>query len=775
MYIESLPSSLENRPFILIKDESVIEVSRQFSQMTEFNIEVLMSSSIHDIFRLLRVGPHVDMNDIDEQKVYFLFTKSLQVRFINIKVLQLFNRKVYIFCEKPNSNLDAKLPVVNALYLDNSQGIAIYSMPDMRLLKANDKYLGFNDKPFDVKENCIGRHISEFAEGFKGSNYEEIWKTVLKTGKPYILEEFEYKTLRRGTTYWKQSFVPVSEDNEIIYCVLMTTEITESVLKRRRLEEQVNMIKHQNKELEAVIENMSDAVFIVDKDNRFVLMNQEARNNYFDADTTKTLNDVLAFIKLMDADGKQLKLEEMPSYRALKGEKITNVRLNTERFGKQWVTDTNASPIYDDNGEIIMAVVSIRDMSKFIEKEKIIEQQKELLETIIESMNDAIMVYDKDGIPAILNAEARRMYPQIASTTLNGIEGEYEFFDLEGNPFTAEDFGTTRALKGENVRNARVVMKGIDSLHILEINVTPIFNNDKVVTSIVVTHRDITEKIMQQGHLLEVEREKSEAMEKAIEIKDEFLSVISHEFRTPLSVISTAVQAINLLCANDLTDRLKRYINIIRQNTFRQLRLVNNLLDITRADAGRIKIYKTNRDIVFLTRSIVDSVHTYAFQKGVRLTFASRVGEKIIGIDEEKYERILLNLLSNAIKFTPAGNFIEVKLRQVKKDIYIEVKDKGIGIPEDKIDLIFERFGQVDSSLSRQAEGAGIGLSLVKRLIEALGGSISVKSKIGKGSTFTIKLPKDKLQQAEEESAVTDSLDNHLVQVTKVEFSDIYL
>jgi two-component system sensor histidine kinase/response regulator len=168
-------------------------------------------------------------------------------------------------------------------------------------------------------------------------------------------------------------------------------------------------------------------------------------------------------------------------------------------------------------------------------------------------------------------------------------------------------------------------------------------------------------------------------------------------------------------------------------------------------------------------------VQTYASQKGINVQFITSLEEKIIGIDDEKYERILLNLLSNAIKFTPENNCISLSLSTVKGIIYVEVKDSGIGIPESKIDIIFERFGQVDSSLSRQAEGRGIGLSLVKKFVEELGGSISVKSKVGQGSTFTILFPDEMVAEEHKEKEIIDLLDNRLIQSTSVEFSDFYL
>ena len=293
---------------------------------------------------------------------------------------------------------------------------------------------------------------------------------------------------------------------------------------------------------------------------------------------------------------------------------------------------------------------------------------------------------------------------------------------------------------------------------------------------------DITESVVKDKEInqlreatLQSEKEKNESLEKVIEMKDEFLSLMSHEFKTPINVINAAVQAMNSICGNELSDKAKEYITIIKQNIFRQIRLVNNILDITRINSGHINIHKENIDIVFLTKAITQSVYTYATQKGINLSFVSSIDSIVIGIDEEKYERIILNVLSNAIKFTPTGKSVIVNLQLIKGSICIEVKDRGIGIPKDKLDIIFDKFGQVDSSLSRQAEGTGIGLSLAKRFVEALGGSITVKSAKGRGSTFTITLPSEKTNEDKVKRTQGDLLDNRLVQTSNIEFSDIYL
>jgi len=291
----------------------------------------------------------------------------------------------------------------------------------------------------------------------------------------------------------------------------------------------------------------------------------------------------------------------------------------------------------------------------------------------------------------------------------------------------------------------------------------PILNPHNKIIGFMINSIDITKEV-----------EKKKIVENLARFKDEFLYSITHEFKTPLVVISSALQAMEVLCKNELTDRIKIYLNRIKQNTFRQMRLVNNLLDIAKIEAGYIKILKKNLDIVAMTRLITESVSMFAELKGVKLLFYSNINKKIIAIDEEKYERIMLNLLSNAIKFTPKGKTVYVEVSTQGGYVEIKVKDSGIGIPKDKVKTIFERFVQVDSSLSRNTEGTGIGLALVHMFVSSLGGQITVKSEENIGSTFTVALPDVVTEYGCENDRLVDLCDNRLIQAIKIEFSDIY-
>jgi PAS domain S-box-containing protein len=288
-----------------------------------------------------------------------------------------------------------------------------------------------------------------------------------------------------------------------------------------------------------------------------------------------------------------------------------------------------------------------------------------------------------------------------------------------------------------------------------------------------------------QEQLLIVEKEKSKTLEEAIKMKDEFLYLITHEFKTPITVISSAIQSINSSMKTDVSEKLGKYLSMIKMNTNRQLRLVDNLLDITKMNSGNIRFNMDKIDIVYVTKAILNSVEIYALQKGVTLSFTSSISKKEILIDEEKYERIMLNLLSNALKFTPKGKLINVMLSTKKHKnqnfVSISVIDEGIGIPADKQQIIFERFGQADTSMSRQAEGTGLGLHLVKLLVDSLGGEITVKSEAGYGSSFTVMLPAYKQLDlfgetgSKEHNCDILDINSRIIQATKIEFSDIYL
>ena len=261
-------------------------------------------------------------------------------------------------------------------------------------------------------------------------------------------------------------------------------------------------------------------------------------------------------------------------------------------------------------------------------------------------------------------------------------------------------------------------------------------------------------------------------------MKNEFFANLSHEFKTPLNIILGTMQLINKNIEKnnifyDENFNLKKYNHVIKQNSYRLLKLVNNLVDITRIDAGYYNIKRTNQNIVEIVEDITMSISQYAEEKGINLIFDTDEEEIIIGCDPDKIERIILNLLSNAIKYTDYGGEIKVSINLKKDKVYISVKDNGVGISEEGIKTVFERFVQDSNGIDRRCEGSGIGLSLVKSLVEMHGGSISVNSKINEGSEFKFELPNKKVVEDKTNTNIREA-SHSKIEKCDIEFSDIY-
>lgn len=259
-------------------------------------------------------------------------------------------------------------------------------------------------------------------------------------------------------------------------------------------------------------------------------------------------------------------------------------------------------------------------------------------------------------------------------------------------------------------------------------------------------------------------------------MKTEFFSNISHELKTPLNVIFATIQLLksqkNKAFQNNNQDK---YLKTMQKNCFRLLRLLNNIIDITKIDSNYFDVNLQNYDIVSLIENITHSVVDYAKKKDITITIDTNTEEKIIALDPDIIERIVLNLLSNAIKFTQEGGNIWVSIFDHGEKIRFSVKDNGIGIPLEKQESIFNRFQQVDNSTTRQNEGSGIGLSLVKALVEKHEGKVILNSELGKGSEFIIEIPCNTSIELDSHPTLCHEHSYHnCVESIKIELSDIY-
>ena len=242
------------------------------------------------------------------------------------------------------------------------------------------------------------------------------------------------------------------------------------------------------------------------------------------------------------------------------------------------------------------------------------------------------------------------------------------------------------------------------------------------------------------------EKEIIKAKDKAEEInrlKAYFISNISHELKTPINVILCAAQLLESKKVDNYNINNKNNtIDIIKDNSYRLIRLINNIIDVEKGEVDELTLNLKKDNLVSLIEDIVTSVIPYAKRKELNLIFDTEEEEIIMDMDIEKIERIILNLLSNAIKFSNENGNIYIRIMLNNDDVDIVVEDEGIGISKDDIPYIFDKFIQVDNTFNRKNEGSGIGLAIVKSFIEIHNGKIMVESQVGKGTKFIVKLPK---------------------------------
>lgn len=412
--------------------------------------------------------------------------------------------------------------------------------------------------------------------------------------------------------------------------------------------------------------------------------------------------------------------------------------------------------IKNENKEILGTIGICLEVIENIEYNNQLSAIK-MLNLISDNIPDSIFLKDKHGVFRHCN----KVFAENRNMTKEDIIGKTEK-DIN----TPHDKIKKYEIEEKNIMKTKSKLISNNSsisddgrVRYFETVKVPMLDSNKVVSGVLGISRDIS-------HRKEAELEFES-------LRMEFFANLSHEFKTPLNLIFSSIQLMEAITKrNNHDEEYKKYTNIIRQNSYRLLKMVNNLIDSTRLNAGCLEYNPQNYNIVEFIENICDSVQSYAKEEGIKLIFDTNVEEKIMAFDLEKMDRIILNLLSNAIKYNTENGIIYVKLDIDDKNLNMSIKDSGIGIPKDKLEEVFTLFKQVNNRITKPSEGSGIGLSIVKSLVDLHGGTIKVDSEEKVGSEFKIVIP---IRLCEENYVSQNAFKyNKYVENIDIEFSDIY-
>jgi len=388
--------------------------------------------------------------------------------------------------------------------------------------------------------------------------------------------------------------------------------------------------------------------------------------------------------------------------------------------GSRFWADVSVTAMRDETGELRGFSKIAHDVTERKQSEDKILQSEETFRALLESAPDALVVFDAQGTIALINAQAERMFgygrPEIVGHPVAMLL-----------PVPARQMGVGIELSG--------LRKNGEEFPV-EVSLSPIETAQGSWVAAAV--RDVGERKRFERQLV-VARQQAEEANRA---KSAFLAAMSHEIRTPMNAI---LGMSDLLSETDLNDAQRQYVQIFRRAGASLLSLINDILDLSKIEAGHLDLARTEFHLRELVDQTVELVARKAHDKGISLGRCFRPGiPNWFAGDQARLRQVLINLLGNAIKFTDAGEVtLTVQALPGGPPGHLEflVSDTGIGIPPEELGMIFEDFKQSDSSTTRKYGGSGLGLAISRRIVERMGGAVSVVSEVGKGSTFRFDVP----------------------------------
>lgn len=704
-------------------------------------------------------------------------------------------------CEKyyKRSDLEALLDNINmSCFIKNKNGEYLY---------ANKRKCDFHNK---TKKEIIGHIADDLYDNIQESEYiENVQNEIIKRKEPFSDETVftvdgekkwyevtlsptlnEDKSVKNINIACRNIDIRKHLDKTLDYISIKLREINESLNKGEDIykDNLMNLLDYISDKIISNFKSDGVAISLYNKyENDFSVLigkgiiiddftTNEKRETFKSVHMKYTQKCKLEGIKYVDEIENEMVARKLKARNIYKIG-IYNITMKDELLGHIVVTflqDTKSIEFGYDYikticSHLAVTISNINESIKIKNELKEYKQRKDYLQKCIEISVDIIGKFDKNGKLIYINEDRLK-----SILGWNAKEFE-ELVQIKRQPKYKKMVGQHTKNICDNFKVARDLPVHHESKILckngeykwLEWNLK-IYEDEE---TLFFTARDITSKKEYQ--------KKGKLLEQAVEMEDlknRFFNNLSHEFRTPINIILGVIQLIEQCRSNNnyILDNLDFHINVVKRNSYRLLRLVQNLLDLSQVKSQYYDMNFGNYDIVEIVEDIVMSVAAYLKNKNINLIFDTNCEEQIISCDPEKIERIVLNLLSNAIKYNKNDNDIEVYMDVSKEFVKIYIKDHGIGIEKHELENIFEEFIKLDDGLTRPCEGSGIGLSIVNEFTRIHKGEVRVFSELGKGTTFEVVLPNKINNIANGNIIKNNKTIQNKVERCNIEFSDIY-
>ena len=628
-----------------------------------------------------------------------------------------------------------------AIFEQASVGIAL-ATPSGELLRVNQRYCEITGYP---ESELVGRRVQDITHPDDREHNIEYLQQLMSgkmstyaTEKRYIRKDGQYRWV----------YISISRVCDSEHKPNYALAVVEDISDRKATEAQ---LRDSEAKFRAFLESASEAIIVTNAQGEIIVFNAKAE-------------DLFGYNR-SEVFGRKIEYLMSPRYHSIhthhRADYLTHPSKRSmgksqdlyakRQDGTEFPIEVGLSTIQTKNGTFVIAFLT--DITERQQAEHEIKRLNQKLESqiretetryaqIVELAEEGIWVTDAQGNTTYINQAMARMLGYTEVEILG--HAIADFLTPGDNRFTS---AASIPLHQNQVHRQEVELRTKTGNNIWAyMSTSPVLDDQGNLLWSCALVYDITERKQAEKQLRESNERISLAnaeLARATRLKDEFLASMSHELRTPLNAILGLAEALQEEVYGSLTPKQRKSLATIEQSGKHLLDLINDILDLSKIESGKMSLSVSLVSVNSLCESSLTFIKQQAQQKNIRLDYHIAPGLSEIEVDERRIRQVLVNLLSNAVKFTPDGGKVSLQVTTDPdgEQLQLSVTDTGIGIAPENLDKLFKPFVQLDSSLSRRYAGTGLGLALVRRIVELQGGSIALESEVGKGSCFTVNLP----------------------------------